>query len=123
MWCNILTKPKQGSFFREFRGNLMNVPKEYDDEEERPRTHPLLLPKEDIPGTMTATDKVVLKKTNDKILFAPNVSFAQRKPLRRSVRRIPKPQGTKKKSVLQRVTQRVVSPLVHRMNVLGDRGN
>ena len=47
MRCDILTKPKQGSIFREFRGHLMNVPKDYDDDAERLRTHPLLLPKED----------------------------------------------------------------------------
>ena len=47
MWSDILTKPKQGSVFRKFRGHLMNVPTDYDDDAERLRTHPLLLPKED----------------------------------------------------------------------------
>ena len=32
MWSDILTKPKQGSVFRKFRGHLMNVPIDYDDE-------------------------------------------------------------------------------------------
>ena len=40
MWCDILTKPKQGSIFRKFRGHLMNVPQDYDDDAERLRTHP-----------------------------------------------------------------------------------
>ena len=45
MWCNILNKPKQGSIFREFRGHLMNVPINYDNNAERLHTHPLLLTK------------------------------------------------------------------------------
>ena len=56
MWCDILTKPKQGSVFRKFRGHLMNVPEDYDDEAERLRTHPLLLPKEDDPTTLSTAD-------------------------------------------------------------------
>ena len=46
MWCDILTKAKQGSIFRKFRGHLMKVPEDYDDDAEHLRTHPLLLPKE-----------------------------------------------------------------------------
>ena len=34
----------------------MNIPKEYDDEAGRLLTHPLLLPKEDISGIMSAAD-------------------------------------------------------------------
>ena len=47
MWSDILTKPKQGKVFREFRGHLMNIPEDYDDEVERKNTHPDLLPKQD----------------------------------------------------------------------------
>ena len=68
----------------------MNVPKDYDDAAERMSTHPLLLPKEDVPGTVPAADKAVLENTNGKVYFAPNISFAQRKSLRQKVRRIPK---------------------------------
>ena len=50
MWCDILTKPKQGSVVRKFRGHLMNVPTNYDDDAERLRTPPLLLPKENERG-------------------------------------------------------------------------
>ena len=77
MWYDILTKPKQGSIFRIFRGNLMNVPMNYDDEAERLLTHPLLPPKEDKPGTMSTADKIVLKKTTINISFAPDVKFVQ----------------------------------------------
>ena len=56
----------------------MNVPKDYDDAAERISTHPLLLPKEDVPGTVPAADKTVLKKTDDKIPFAPHVFFVRK---------------------------------------------
>ena len=39
MWCDILTKAKQGSTFRKFRGHLMNVPQDYDDDAERLSTY------------------------------------------------------------------------------------
>ena len=61
MWCDILTTPKQGSAFRVFMGYLMNIPKDYDDEAERLLAHPLLLPNEDISGTITASHKAVLQ--------------------------------------------------------------
>ena len=44
-----LTKPKkQGKAFRCDRGDLMNVPQDYDDEIECLKTHPKLLPKDDL---------------------------------------------------------------------------
>ena len=46
MWSDVLTKPKQGQHFREFRRVLMNVSANYDDDIERQRTHPDLLPRE-----------------------------------------------------------------------------
>eukprot|EP00970_Alexandrium_tamarense_P015266 scaffold4923_cov115-Alexandrium_tamarense.AAC.1 len=46
MWSGVLTKPKQGKPFRVFRSKLMDVPEEYDDEEERKRTHYMLLSNE-----------------------------------------------------------------------------
>ena len=45
MWCDVLTKPKQGSILRKFKDNLMKIPQEYDDDAEHLRTHPLLLQK------------------------------------------------------------------------------
>ena len=53
----------------------MNVPKEYDGEAERLLTHPLLLPKQDIPNIITKPDKAALKKTNDTISLARRVFF------------------------------------------------
>ena len=48
MWVDVLTKPKQGAPFNKDRSKLMNVPVEYNDDEERAKTHPLLFPKEDV---------------------------------------------------------------------------
>ena len=45
MWCDVLTKPKQGKGFRVDRSHLMNVPEDYDDEKERLVTRAELLPK------------------------------------------------------------------------------
>ncbi len=33
MWADINTKPKQGKIFREFRGHVMGIPAEYNDDE------------------------------------------------------------------------------------------
>jgi hypothetical protein len=39
---DVLTKPKQRQGFRKDRAMLMNVPDDYNDEEERKKTHPNL---------------------------------------------------------------------------------
>ena len=39
------TKPVQGLLFRKFPHEMMGVPVEYDDNDERRNTHPMLLPK------------------------------------------------------------------------------
>jgi hypothetical protein len=44
MWVDMNTKPKQGTPFKVDRSQLMNVPIEYDDDAERAKTDPLLLP-------------------------------------------------------------------------------
>ena len=50
----------------------MNIPQDYDDDAERLRTHPLPLPKqEEESEEMSTEDKNVLKKTTNKIVFAP----------------------------------------------------
>ena len=115
MWCNILTKPKQGSVFRKFRGHLMNVPPDYDDGAERLRTHPLLLPKEDDSTKLSTADTNVLNMATNKISFAPDVKFTQQTLLRPNVPRINKQQNVKQKSVRQQVTNTVASPLTHRL--------
>ena len=55
MWCDGFTKPKQGREFCEQRAHVMNCPVEYDDDEERRRTHPALLPKDDAPEEVSET--------------------------------------------------------------------
>ena len=37
MWSDVLTKPKQGTGFRQDRAVLMNVDKDYGDEKEKAR--------------------------------------------------------------------------------------
>jgi len=61
MWCDGFTKAKQGAEFYEQRSHVMNCPKNYDDDEERRRTHPLLLPDEDEPVEVSKTLSSVLK--------------------------------------------------------------
>jgi hypothetical protein len=63
MWSDVLTKPKQGKGFRVDRSWLMSCDEDYDDEKERARTHPKLLPAEEGPvdaktvvGTIEAKD-------------------------------------------------------------------
>ena len=98
----------------------MNVPEDYDDEAERLRTHPLLLPKEDDSTTLSTADITVLNKTTNKISFAPDVKFTQRTLLRPIVPRIKKQQNGRQKSVRQQVTNTQSSPLTHRRSVLVD---
>ena len=47
MRVDVNTKPVQGLLFRIFWSDMMGVQVEYDDDVERRRTHPLLLPKID----------------------------------------------------------------------------
>ena len=61
MWSDLLTKPQQGGLFRKMRAELMNVDVNYDDEIERKKTHPKLLPQD-----VDTVDKVtvdLLKKS------------------------------------------------------------
>ena len=48
MWCDLLTNPKQGDTFSLDRSHLMNVTIDYDDDVERRRNHPSLVPEEDL---------------------------------------------------------------------------
>ena len=63
MWADGNTKPLQGAGFRTFRSKTMGVPEDYDDDAERVRTHPLLLPKPDKAGVVPPEDLKVLAKT------------------------------------------------------------
>ena len=62
MWADGNTKPLQGAGFRLFRSKVMGIPEEYDDEAEKIRTHPQLLPKPQTAGVIPATDLQVLSK-------------------------------------------------------------
>ena len=73
MWCDILTKPKQGSTFRKFRGHLMNIPQDYGDDAERLHTHPLLLPKKEETEECLRETKVP-KKRQPTMFFSHQVS-------------------------------------------------
>ena len=99
----------------------MNVPQDYDNEAERLRTHPLLLPKNDDSKKLSMADKNVLNKTTNNISFAPDVKFTQRTLLKPNVPRINKEQNTIQKSVRQQVTNTVTLPLTHHRSVLGDQ--
>ena len=62
MWADGNTKPLQGAGFRVFRSKVMGIPENYDDEAERIRTHPMLLPKSKEAGVVPARDLQVLSK-------------------------------------------------------------
>ena len=76
MWCDILTKPKQGQVFCEFCGYLMNVPANYDDEAEHLLTHPDILPRVEEAPAISENDKSILLKSQRKQKRA-SVSFAK----------------------------------------------
>ena len=63
MWADGNTKPLQGAGFRLFRSKVMGIPESYDDEAERVRTHPQLLPKPKRAGVVSSADLQVLSKT------------------------------------------------------------
>ena len=44
MCADVNTKPVQGALFRIFQSEMMGVKVEYDDDVQRRRTHPLILP-------------------------------------------------------------------------------
>ena len=62
MWADVNTKPLQGQLFREMRSKLMGIPVDYDDDKERRRTHPKLLPEVEREGVISRSDIKVLKE-------------------------------------------------------------
>ena len=65
MWADVNTKPLQGKLFREMRAQLMGVPIDYGDDQERRRTHPKLLPRVELNGAIPKSDLVeVLRKAS-----------------------------------------------------------
>ena len=47
MWLDILNKPNQGNALHLYRGKLLNVTEDYDNEVERSNTHPNLITEDD----------------------------------------------------------------------------
>ena len=62
MWADGNTKSLQEAGFRLFRSKVMGIPEDYDDEAERIRAHPQLLPKPKEAGVVPSTDLQVLSK-------------------------------------------------------------
>ena len=48
MLSDVLAKPKQGSAFKKLRAELMNCEVNYNDDAERTRTHPSLIPSDNL---------------------------------------------------------------------------
>ena len=89
MWADGNTEPLQGAGFRLFKSKIMGIPEDYDydDEADRVRTHPLLLPKPKEAVVVPSADLQVLAKTlgvkgQDHEESTPSVTPAQ--PGRRS---------------------------------------
>ena len=61
MWGDVNTKPTQGKRFRIMRAQVMGVSVDYDDDDERRRTHPLLIPKIES-ERISVTDGEILEK-------------------------------------------------------------
>ena len=61
MWGDVNTKPTQGKRFRVMQAEVMGVSVDYDDDDERRRTYPLLMPKVES-ERISVTDGEVLEK-------------------------------------------------------------
>ena len=62
MWADGNTKPLQGNGFRLFRSVLMGIQPDYDNDDERRNTHPLLLPKAEAEGMISKQNIDVLQR-------------------------------------------------------------
>ena len=61
MWADVNTKPIQVGLYQIFRHQMMGIPIEYDDDVERRRTHPLLLPEVEAEGVSQADSDLIEK--------------------------------------------------------------
>ena len=64
IWADINTKPLQGQLFSEMRAKQVGIAVDYDDDQERRRTHPMLLPRVDQEGVIPKSDVEVLRKAS-----------------------------------------------------------
>ena len=115
MWCDILTKPKQGQVFWEFREYLMNVLDDYEDEDERLFNRPDILPRAKVAPTLSENDKSILLKWQRKqkraiVYFAKNVLFENRSTT--------KDIQSNKRLLSQKVQKQTSTPLNHSRSVL-----
>ena len=62
VWLDAVIKPKQGKAFCVFRGQLMDVPEDYDDQVECLNTHWDLLPPADDNSKLLMSNNVLLYK-------------------------------------------------------------
>ena len=120
MWADILNKPKQGAAFRLDRSHLQNVPVDYDDEVERKRTHPSLLPKGEWKGDSSdlVSGRSTATPTNHRSVLENKQKYKSKVPGRGT-----KPTGTKRKVKVtrgNRTAERLV-PSRHTSFRIGDR--
>ena len=86
MWDDVNTNPTQGKRSRVIRGHVMGISEDYDNNVERRRTHPLLLPKigyerlSVIDGEVLEKSSIVTpeKQSTNKTEKRTNVSFPPR---------------------------------------------
>ena len=74
MWGDVNTKPTQGKRFRVMRAAIMGLSVDYDNDAERRRTHPLLMPKVES-ERISVTDGEVLEKA---AIVAPTWALAKK---------------------------------------------
>ena len=62
IWVDINTKALQGILFYNVRDRLMGIGEDYDDDIERPNTHPDLLPSQECADHVSVEDTSILAK-------------------------------------------------------------
>ena len=107
MWADVNTKPVQCALFKIFQSGMMGVPFEYDDDVERRRTHPLLLP-------LIETESVSF----------PDGDILEKISMVVPVKKVAKPGSDERKRSVQGSNHKSISlrakPLKKRRSVLGE---
>ena len=60
-WSDVLTKAKQGQSYHAMHTELMNFPVDYDDDVERRKTQPCLLPNVEIDAQTRMTENLIIQ--------------------------------------------------------------
>ena len=119
IWCDILTKPKQGAVFRELFRVFNEHIREYNDKAERLLMQPDLLSKDNTNNTLSETNKVNLEKSFPVTLkvkqmsFAHNVSLEQKGMAKKSI--------TRSKMMSQQLTKQASPTVVHCRSVVDNQ--